>query len=386
MKQKLIITVLFILASSTLDASASSVWECHGDPVRWDSTTVTMRPNPISFPAGSWRISVDSAIDRVNENPSRFQFANVTDGDDSRFRNNQNEIWGTGDVGVLGGAPAATFHRRLCAPIIIPFPPFLVGWANSVDEEDIVFDYNGGTDWEPGSSSLVTDLIRYGGDERQLMATAIHELGHAACLDHENDEYNMMGTDFEHLHVNNWFARGYLGEDAADGLVYLYGLPDTSTPFEDLGVVHWAYHGPDGEYSDHRRVRLYDTAGAVLPSTLFDYDSDGDVDERRYRVSSDQRVRVEFTYENNGTTRQNPVLVGFYWSDEAFIATADRRIGGASLDLDRNDVYTATHIVRIPTGIVPGQLYWIGAVIDERDDLNEDVEWNNATYIPVVAD
>jgi hypothetical protein len=344
-----------------------------------------MRTNPISFPDGRWRDSIDSAIDRVNENPSRFQFVNVTDGADSRFLNNQNEIWATGDVGVLRGAPAATFHRRLCAPLIIPFPPFVVGWVNSVDEEDIVFDYSGGTDWEPGSNSLVTELRQYGGDGRQLMATAIHELGHAACLAHENDEYNVMGFDFEHLHVNNWFARGYTGEDAADGLVHLYGLPETSTPYEDLGVVHWAYQGPDGEYSDHRRVRLYDTTGAVLPSTWFDYDGDGDDDERRYRVSADQRVQVEFTYENNGTTRQDPVAVGFYWSEDAFIATADLRIGGASPNLDRNDVYTRSYTVRIPQGIVPGQLYWIGAVIDERDELREDVEWNNATYIPVVA-
>lgn len=372
----------------TLMAAAAQAYElhdCHGHDMRWPGSTVTIGINDRSFPAGRWRQGIDRAVQLFNDNPSNFTFSPRTDPGDVEFDNGQNEIWGTGEIGVLGGAPAATFHERICAPLIIPFPPFVIGWVSEINEEDIVFDYTWATtSWRPERNILVTDLIQYGGDDRMMQATAIHELGHAAGLAHENDEYNVMGTDFEHLSVNNWFARAYLGEDAADGLVDLYGAQSNLT-YQDLGVVHWAYHGPDGEYSDHRRVRLYTTGGGVLPTSPVDYDGDGDDDETRFRVSRLQRLQVEFTYENNGASRHRDVRVGFFLSDDAFISTADTRIGGARLDLSRDDVYTARHTVTMPSTLVSGQDYWIGAVIDEGDDLSESYEWNNATYIPVVA-
>ena len=30
-----------------------------------------------------------------------------------------------------------------------------------------------------------------------------------------------------------------------------------------------------------------------------------------------------------------------------------------------------------------GKNYWIGAIVDEKDDIDEAIEWNNATYIPI---
>ena len=75
--------------------------------------------------------------------------------------------------------------------------------------------------------------------------------------------------------------------------------------------------------------------------------------------------------------------VGFYISTNDLISTFDTRIGGATLNLGRGNVYTALHTVTIPSNLNWGTNYWIGAVIDEDGSLAESTEVNNATYIPI---
>ena len=56
-----------------------------------------------------------------------------------------------------------------------------------------------------------------------IQTTGAHEFGHGLGLLHVNTEYNIMGNDFEHIHVNGSTATAYTGEDAADATVFLYG-------------------------------------------------------------------------------------------------------------------------------------------------------------------
>ena len=85
-----------------------------------------------------------------------------------------------------------------------------------------------------------------------------------------------------------------------------------------------------------------------------------------------------------GKTTQSGVDVGFYISTNNLITTFDRRIGGRTLTLSRDNVYSPTHhTVTIPGDLNVGQTYWVGAIIDEDNSLSEAVEWNNATYIPI---
>jgi len=353
-------------------AFAGEAWgyswsECLGRKIKWDSNSVAIRANEISFPPGGWRNAIQEAVARFNQNPSRFTWRLQIESGGVGRGNGQNEIWGSSDAGLLNGAPARAFTRWKCF--------WFFGKHVELTELDIAFDYR--SPWQWTFSHNKNNLLRYGGSLRPIQTTAIHELGHGGKLNHVNTEYNVMGIDFEHIHVNSNTARAYAGEDTGDGMVFLYGL--ASPRKEDLGVVHWKYSGMSGEYSDHTKTQLFDSSNAVLPSFM-------DGGERRYRVNREQIVRPEFTYENNGASTHSNINVGFYISTNALITTLDRRIGGATLTLSRDNVFTWRTSVLIPGDLVRGRDYWLGAIIDETGSIGEVVEWNNATYIPIRID
>jgi hypothetical protein len=356
--------MLFVSVMFAEAAFAFSYSRCLGERLKWDSNTVTLRASPVSFPVGPWRTALTTAVARFNLNPSRFRYTLVTDTGGVRRGNGQNEVWGTSDPGLLKGSPARAHWRYTCF--------WFFGDHVHMDEVDVVFDYR--SPWQWSSSELKTTLSNYGGTLRPLHTAAVHELGHGLQLNHVNTEYNVMGSDPTHLHVNGATARAYLGEDASDGAVFLYG---TSSPvLEDVGVVHWKYLGAFGEYSTHTRTQMFTSMGGALPSFL-------DGGEPRYRVAPGQTVQAEFTYENNGATRQNSVTVGFYISTNDTITTDDQRIGGITLNLGRGDVFTTRDTVTIPATLPGGRDFWLGAIIDEAGAIDEIVEWNNATYIPI---
>ena len=58
-------------------------------------------------------------------------------------------------------------------------------------------------------------------------------------------------------------------------------------------------------------------------------------------------------------------------------------IAGKTLSLGRNDTYVSSKRLTIPSNLNSGQRYWIGVIIDENDVINENREWNNATYIGI---
>jgi hypothetical protein len=189
-----------------------------------------------------------------------------------------------------------------------------------------------------------------------------------------NTEYNVMGTDFEHIHVNGSIARAYIGEDTADATVFLYGT--RSPAFEDVAVVHWKYSGASGEYSDHTKTVVTNSAGGALGTTSVN-------GETGFLVNRGQVVRAEFTYENNGANTKNSIVTGYYVSTNDFISTFDQRIGGATWNLSRGDVLTTTVTLTIPSNLTPNTNYWLGVIIDENGAIPEAVEVNNATYIPI---
>ena len=348
-------------------AYAFSWKECLGEKIRWDGNTVGVRASPVSFPAGVWRVALSTAVNRFNLNPSRFRYTLSVDSGGVGFDNGQNEIWGTVDEDLLSGSPARAFQWWTCY--------WFFGDHVHMDEVDIIFDYRHPVPpWRWSSLENKVNLLDYGGSLRPLQTAAIHELGHGVILNHVNTEYNVMGFDFEHISVNGAAARAYLGEDAADGTAFIYGLQ--TQLLQDLGVVHWKYASASDEYSNHTKTRLYNSAGSVLSNFH-------DGSEVRYRVDRDQRVRAEFTYENNGASTQTGIQIGFYISTDATITTLDRRIGGTTLTLSPDDVFTLKALMRIPGDLIIGRDYWLGAIIDETGSIAEMAEWNNATYLPI---
>ncbi|MFP2909861.1 hypothetical protein ACLESD_33445 [Pyxidicoccus sp. 3LFB2] len=350
----LVSAVLFLPAQ----ALAYGVTECSltGATLTWDTNTVNMSASAIGFPVGAWRDELVTAIGRFNENPSRFNFT-LTTGDMSvGLNNNQNEIWWTADAAYDPAVAITSYGGMLFCS------------NPHIEETDILF-FNG--------ESYMAGMTKsshwsYGGSFRPFQTTALHELGHAMGLGHENGEYNIMGEDWNVVNANGVTLRSYLGEDASDGAVDLYGLP--ASPIEDVSVAHWKYDGVDGEYSEHTYTAMTTSAGAALASFVVD-------GERVYYVTPGQQVQVEFVYENNGASTVSP-KVGFFYSTNSTITTGDTRLGGHTPTIGRADPYKAKRTVTIPVTATLGHGY-VGAYIDEDNTLSEVTSANNATYLRI---
>jgi hypothetical protein len=188
-----------------------------------------------------------------------------------------------------------------------------------------------------------------------------------------------MGEDWDHIHANNGKVRSYVGEDAGDGEVFLYGQTN-NTYKNDLGVSHWKYGGKDEddpEYSEHIRTKLYNQFGSgVINSNSFE-------GVRRYEVLAGQTYKVQFTYENNGYYNKSNIKVGYYISTNGYITTYDRLIKTRTMTLNRNDPWTDKYTVTIPHDLVVDQTYWLGVIVDYTKNIAEFSNVNNATYIPI---
>lgn len=224
----------------------------------------------------------------------------------------------------------------------------------TLNEMDVVFNTN--VDWL--YTKTASSAIAYGGatGKRQLIPTAIHEIGHYVGLAHENSFYNIMGSDFTHVNhaVSSTGVRvseGYVGEDAAKGLVSLYN----TTPYtakQDVSLTHWMWsgttdgNGNPGSYSNHARIPLYTvtatgTTGNVITNCtlLSGVTCTGNLSdaERFYGVASGQQVKLRLGYENNGLWGVN-LNVRYYLSTDEAITIADTLIGESPLPTLFRDV------------------------------------------------
>ena len=347
----------------TTQASAFGYNTCLGENLRWSSDSKTLRASPVSFPTGYWRNGLQNGMDAFNLNPSKFRYSMTTDNGGVGRNNGQTEVWG-GTGSILQGSPARAYWWYTCF--------WFFGDHVHLDELDIVFDYS--SPWQWTANTTKSSLTGYAGSLRPLQTTACHEFGHGLALNHVSTEYNVMGTDYQHMHVNGSTGRAYMGEDAADGAAFLYG--ERAASWEDVGVVHWKYSGASGEYSDHTRTRIYTSSGGALPTYTVN-------SETGYRVSPGDTVLAEFTYENMGKSTQSNVRVGYYISMNDLITTLDTRIAATTFTLGRGNVMTTTVSLTIPVTLSTNTTYWLGAIIDNDDAIQEAVEWNNATYIPI---
>jgi hypothetical protein len=338
---------LTLLVGIFLLSSSANAWNSFG---RWSGTRITMHAAQSTFPAGNpYRTSLYWAVMQFNKNPSQFRITQRYDDTSLDLHNGQNEVWASAD---RRHSPAVTYW-------------WIDTKTNRIIEADVVF-YNA----YPYTAYMnKTTSLAYGGSKRTFRTVLLHEYGHVAGLHHEDDEYNIMGDDKTHIHCNGDNLYSYVGEDAADGLVYLYG--GYSGTIEDLSVSMFRRIGASGGYSSHGFCRMFDSSGTLLISS--DYEG-----QKRYDVSPGQLVRVEFTYENNGKTSQS-TQVGYYISTNNYISTSDRLITRLSrMTLIRNDVYTYSVTLRIPSDLAPGT-YYLGAIIDYNDTLKE-IDPTNAAY------
>ncbi len=357
------VAALALVAACAAQASAYTVWTCNGEKTKWDTNTVKMRYSSVSFAPGSWRNSLNAAMNRVNDNPSNFRYTRTYGDTSVALGNGQNEAWFSSSASILDGAPAVAYVYRDCVDY------WIFGLDNEIVEADVIFDVN----WNYTTSMSTSNLMSHAGSARPFQTTAIHELGHGAGLKHTASTYNIMGQDWDHIHANSTSARSYLGEDAAHGLVHLYGTK--SNAGQDLSVTHFKRSGASGQYSAHSKTRLTNSSGGNLATTNVN-------GETGYRVSKGQTIRAEFTYENNGRSSQRQD-VRFVVSTNKYISTYDTTLRTINRTVNRNKVYTKTDTITIPSNLNSGQKYWIGVIIDANSSLSETTEANNATYLPI---
>jgi hypothetical protein len=329
--------------------------------IRWPAA-IGWRAGEKSFPPNSgWRSGLAWAGAEWNTAPGGFSFGIANWGETSVARGNEeDEVWFSTDQSVLKGAPARCYFFMDSS-----------GGRLWLVEADIVFD--AGVWWSPLAS--LYDKVGYGGLNRPFVTTAMHEMGHAMGLAHENRTYNLMGQDFTHLTANSATIRAGAGEDATQGELFLYGIKPWIQS-NDLGVSHWKYGGADGEYSEHTPTVIY----VDLKGTVAYWETS--MGFRRYHLRAGQACIVEFTFENNGI---NPytVDVGYYISTNDTITTYDRRISTRSFAVYADWPRSVLQAVILPTDLKAGQTYYLGVIVDYTNKIPEYDEQNNATFLPI---
>lgn len=343
--------IALAFAALAVTATTASAWSVYG---RWSGNNATMRASSVSFPAGSpYRTAVQNVVNRFSANPSNFWITQQWGDTSVAFGNGQSELWFSSDSKY---SPAVAFPRTSI-------------WTGRITEVDVVF-YNG-VSYTPYMTK--TSLWTYGGSSRPFESTLAHEYGHVAGLGHENRWYNIMGEDWTHIHVNGSTARSYLGGDACGGLLWAYGT--YAGNYRDLSVALHRYSHASGEYSKHKKAQMsYGTSTlTALPSSTFN-------GQQRYQVSKGQLVRAGFTFENQGYASAN-ATVGYYISTNSTISTSDRRIGTGSISLPRGVQWQNDNTwLYIPSDLVSGQTYYLGAIVDYNGAISEVDENNNAAY------
>ncbi|MGR9107225.1 MAG: hypothetical protein ACU843_09875 [Gammaproteobacteria bacterium] len=355
--KKAVIGLLF--AALAPQSFAFTTIKCNGISAKWAGNSYTVRASSVGFPIGPWRDALSYVISHWNGNPSNLAFGVVWNEPGVALNNGENEVWWEANNGPsIGTSPG------------IAYP-----WFNAnctLREVDVIF--NNSVSYHYTTSK--TSLLPYGGAYRPFQTTAMHEFGHAGGLAHTANTYNVLGQDWTHIHANGSTATAYSGEDANAGLVSVYGLWAGGP--EDLGVVHWRRTGSSGEYSTHGRTRLFNTSNVELTKVA-------GTAEPVYRVNKGQTVKLEMSYENMGKTSPlNNIPVGYYLSTNDTISTTDTFLGAGSVSLSRDQVATTSNTsLVIPSNLVSGQTYWLGAIIDYTGTISERSESNNATYLTI---
>jgi hypothetical protein len=328
------------LALTTLAAGAANAagWNtCNGNNQRWNSGWTNMYISTTSFPAGSaWDARLQNAMwhwNNVGGAGFNFYVGRDTDGTHSSS-NGTNEVYMTSTED--GSALAVTFTRSHCY--------WLFGTQNGLDEADVSFNANYAWSLNP------VDYTNPSGSPYNFESVALHELGHALGLNHEDRWMATMNSIYP-----NSGSLGYYKE--------LDPLAD------DRWGVRQLY--PDGTSET-------DVAGSAFKHT--GSGTSGLVSSPSYAARG-SNVTIEYTFSNQGTATQS-FDIGFYLSTNDYISTGDTLLGmnyGAWAGSGVQATYSRT--LTIPSWIAPGT-YTLGFLLDPNGSVSENNESNNNQPMP----
>ncbi|MBK8814068.1 MAG: hypothetical protein IPN42_00425 [Methylococcaceae bacterium] len=389
------------LVFSLLHTAESSAWEqirCiapmnKGLKKHWKTMVYKPVIDPVTIPEGSPQyFAILEALDRMNRNPSnfRYEFGGMDNNDGIAANNGESEI-SMQDLGPDFSKNSAVESSDS------DYSP-----TCTATESDIVINTHYRMNRPPNDSNKLSvsktknQLFAYGGSYASLVSTVMHELGHSAGLHHECDVLNLMGGN-NLLTANGNEFEPYIGEDAATGLITLFGR--SVSALEDVSLSHWRYGdklaAKDGSiFSIHHRTRVFDSNKNELKTVCPYINSDLDgppisnCPEPVYRVVKGQPVNIELTYENAGKTTPVSIEARYYLSNDNKIDQSDTLIKTRTYSIKRDgkpSTFTTTLI--IPKAVISSRDYWLGCVIKlSQKNLIESNEADNRTYVGIKVD
>lgn len=328
--------VLAAVATFTATGVQASAWsECSGNKIKWNSAWTNMYLSTTSFPVGSAKdADLQNAMWHWNNVAgSRFTFYVGRDSDGTHNDDNgRNEVYlSSSDA---GSALAVTLFRSHCY--------WLFGWNHGIDETDIAF--NSGVAWNTGAFNYANL-----GSPYHFEQTALHELGHALGLLHEDRMLALMNPAYPAGGPLGYYKESDpLGNDRG-GVRILYGDSTTEADVAGSPMKHLSGGG---------------TALVSSPTS----------------AARGSTVTLEFTYSNLGTATAN-FGIGFYLSTNNIITTGDRLLGSNSAWGDAGFTGTFSRTLIIPADVTPGT-YYLGFLIDQNNAMGEGNESNNSQPMP----
>jgi matrixin len=325
-----------LLFAST-EAQAYVYRTCGGNQIKWNSGWSNMYISTTSFPASStWDSRLQNAMwhwNNVKGASFNFYVGRDTDGSHSSG-NGVNEVYF--DSSLSGGTLAVTTTRSHCY--------WLFGYNQGIDETDIGFNSNYSWSTSPYNYSNAT------GSPINFEGVALHELGHALGLQHEDTRMATMNSFYPNSGPFGYYKEWDPFGDDRLGIRALYSDGTTET----------------------------DIAASPLKRTG---SGSSDLVSSPSFAARGSAITREFTFSNQSTSTQS-FDIGFYLSSDAYISTFDTLLGmnfGAWGSSGFSGTFSRT--LTIPSWIAPGT-YYLGFIVDPNNAKGESVESNNYQQMP----
>jgi hypothetical protein len=332
------VQALAVIALSGSLVHATQWNTCGGNNIRWNGSRADMYISTTSFPIdSSWDGDLQSAMwhwNNVKGSGLNFYVGRDSDGNHNSS-NGRNEIYFDVSETGTGTVLAVTHVRSHCY--------WFFGWNYGIDETDIAF--NTSKSWNTGGFSY-SNL----GSPYSFEGVALHELGHALGLNHEDRWMATMNSIYPNGGPLGYYKEFDPNADDRVGARSLY---------------------PDGTTET-------DIAGSALKSTG---SGTSGLISSPLSAARGGYATVDFTFSNLSTSSET-FDVGFYLSSNDIISTGDVLLGmnyGAWGSSGFTGTFSRT--LYIPTWITPGT-YYLGFLLDPSNSIAETNEANNIQPMP----